>query len=452
MPAELLVADKKVVRAWAMYDWANSVYPLVINSTIFPIYYKTMTASGLSGAAAEKVQVSFLGFEVNNMVLYSYAISFAYLIIAGFSPVLSGIADYSGSKKKFLKFFCYLGAMSCTLFVTFNETNLAWGIFLIVMACIGFSGSIPFYNAFLPEIAPKHQQDAVSAKGFSYGYAGSVILLVFNLAMALFPGFFGLESAVDAYKIAFVLVGCWWAGFAQFTFFNLHEKPTGHSYEKNVLKKGYLELLKVWHELKNNPILKKYLSAFFIFNMGVQTVMLLATLFALSEVKQVNELGQVEDMGADKLIISILLIQVLAIPGSWFFSWLSGRQGNLKALYLALVIWVLVCVGAYFVHFDKQFFVVAAVVGLIMGGIQSLSRSTYSKLLPETVDHASYFSFYDVADKLGIVIGTFSYGFITYLTGSMRNSVLAIMVFFIVGLAFLLMVPKVRSLQPGIKS
>lgn len=442
-----LVADKKVVRAWAMYDWANSVYPLVINSTIFPIYYKAMTAYGPNADAAENVVVSFFGFKLYNMALYSYAISIAYLIIAGFSPILSGIADYSGSKKKFLRFFCYLGSISCVLFVSFDQTNLEWGILLVILACIGFSGSIPFYNAFLPEIAPKHEQDRISAKGFSYGYIGSVILLVINLALVLAPKFFGLTDAVQAYRIAFVMVGLWWAGFAQFTFIKLHEAPTGNKLSGNILKKGYKELSKVWKELKNNPVLKRYLSSFFVFNMGVQTVMLLATTFALSEVKQLNAAGEIEPMGADKLIISILIIQMLAIPGAYFFSWLSGKQGNLRSIYVALVIWIGVCIGAYFVHFDKEFFIVAAVVGLIMGGIQSMSRSTYSKLLPETVDHASYFSFYDVADKLGIVIGTFAYGFIFQLTGSMRNSILAIIVFFVIGLALLLLVPKVKSLQ-----
>ncbi|MES2629521.1 MAG: MFS transporter [Bacteroidota bacterium] len=444
-----VTADKKVIRAWAMYDWANSVYPLVINSTIFPIYYKVMTAYGLKGDAAENAVVDFFGFKLYNMVLYSYAISVAYLIIAAFSPILSGIADYSGSKKKFLRFFCYLGSLSCILFITFNQTNVEWGILLVIMACIGFSGSIPFYNAFLPEIAPKDQQDAVSAKGFSYGYTGSVILLVINLAMVLSPKTFGLEDEIHAFCISFVMVGLWWAGFAQITFRKLHETPTGKKVDGEIIRKGYRELIRVWNELKNNPVLKKYLGSFFVFNMAVQTVMLLATTFALTEVKQYNDAGVLEPMGSDKLITSILIIQVVAIPGAYFFSWLSGKQGNLRSLYLALAIWIGVCIGAYFVQVDTEFFVVAAIVGLIMGGIQSMSRSTYSKLLPETVDHASYFSFYDVADKMGIVVGTFAYGLIFQLTGSMRNSVLAIVVFFVLGLILLLRVPKVSNLLPS---
>ena len=444
---QLVVADKKVVRAWAMYDWANSVYPLVINTAIFPLYYKAVTAKGLEGNAADNAIVDFFGFKLNNMALYSYAISIAYLIIAFLSPVLSGVADYSGNKKRFLRFFCYLGSLSCMLFYTFNDSNLEWGIFLVILACIGFSGSIPFYNAFLPEIAPKEMHDSVSAKGFSYGYTGSVILLVINLAMVMAPGAFGLETVGQACKISFVLVGLWWAGFAQVTFARLKETPTGNKLDGSILSKGYQELGHVWKDLKSNPILKKYLSAFFVFNMGVQTVMLLATTFALTEVKQYGANGEIEPMGSDKLIISILIIQLLAIPGAYFFSWLSGRKGNLNSLLLAIIIWIGVCIGAYYVRFDFQFFVVAGVVGLIMGGIQSLSRSTYSKLLPETLDHASYFSFYDVADKMGVVVGTFAYGFILQLTGSMRNSVLAIVVFFILGLILLLRVPKTDALK-----
>ncbi len=445
------VADKKVVKAWAMYDWANSVYPLVINSTIFPIYYEAITATKDANGNVVNEMVNFMGFELRNGALYSYILSLSYLVVAIITPLLSGVADYGGTKKSFLKFFCYLGAISCLLFATFDSNNLEWGMILVMLASIGFSGGLVFYNAFLPEIAPASAHDKISAKGFSYGYTGSVILLVFNLAMVLFPNAFGLESTGAATKVAFVTVGIWWAGFAQFTFRGVPEVKTNNPVTGGVLKKGYQELSKVWAGLKHQKALKRYLASFFVFNMGVQTVMILAATFAAKEVKQLNDQGVDEAMSSDKLIISILIIQILAIPGSYFFSWFSSRFGNLRSILLAILIWIGVCYGAYFVHYDKQFFVVAAVVGLIMGGIQSMSRSTYSKLLPETVDHASYFSFYDVADKIGIVIGTFAYGYIFQLTGSMRNSIVAIISFFVVGLILLLLIPKTESLQPKTK-
>ena len=446
--SQAVVSNKKVVRAWAMYDWANSVYPLVINSTIFPIYYEAITATKDANGNVINEMVNFFGFELRNGALYSYILSLSYLIVALITPLLSGVADYGGTKKSFLKFFCSLGAVSCLFFATFSADNLEWGMILVMLASIGFSGGLVFYNAFLPEIAPPAEHDKVSAKGFSYGYIGSVILLIFNLAMVLFPAAFGLESTGAATKIAFVTVGLWWAGFAQFTFRGVPEIKTNHKINTDILKKGYRELLKVWHSLKEQKALKRYLASFFVFNMGVQTVMILAATFAAKEVKQLNDQGVEEAMSSDKLIISILIIQMLAIPGSYFFSWFSSRFGNLKSILLAILVWIGVCYGAYFVRYDTQFFVVAAVVGLIMGGIQSMSRSTYSKLLPETVDHASYFSFYDVADKIGIVIGTFAYGYIFQLTGSMRNSIVAIIIFFVIGLLLLMRIPRVESLQP----
>ncbi len=440
------VADKKVVRAWAMYDWANSVYPLVINSTIFPIYYEALTSKKDVFGNVVNDTVNFCGFELRNVTLLAYALAFSYLVVAILSPILSGIADSGGKKKFFLKCFCYLGSLSCIMLATFNPDNLLLGMFWVVLASIGFSGGLVFYNAFLPEIAPQNQHDHISAKGFSYGYIGSVILLVFNLVMVLFPDFFGFENVGSASKVAFITVGIWWAGFAQFMFAGVPEKRREGG-AKLSLTKGYQELISVWQVIKTNVALKRYLSAFFVFNLSVQTVMVMAASFAAKEVKQIGDTGLDEPMDSSKLITSILIIQILAIPGSYFFSWLSSKLGNLKTILTAIIIWILVCIGAYFVTYDKEFFVVAAVVGLIMGGIQSMSRSTYSKLLPDTHDNASFFSFYDVTDKLGMVFGIFSFGLIGDLTGSTRNSIAAIVLFFVIGLILLARVPKVQSLQ-----
>lgn len=438
--------DKKVVKAWYMYDWANSVYPLVINSTIFPIYYEAVTTTVRDGQKINE-QVNFLGMEFNNMTLYSYALSFSYLVVAVMMPLLSGVADYTGRKKFFLKIFCYTGAASCLLFTTFSRNHLEWGMLLVMLASIGFSGGLVFYNAFLPEIAPPHQHDRISAKGFAYGYTGSVILLIFNLVLISFSDVLGLPEGTPV-LISFATVGIWWAGFAQVTFSGVPEQSTGKRTHRDVFTRGYRELRKVLGEVKLNTVLTRYLLAFFVFNMAVQTVMILAATFAVKEVRQFTDQGTTEPMSGNKLIISILLIQLLAIPGAYFFSWLSGKSGNLKALQTVLVVWIAACTGAFFVHYDYEFFVVAAIVGLVMGGIQSMSRSTYSKLLPETADHASYFSFYDVSDKLGIVLGTFIYGYIADLTGSMRNCILALVIFFIVGLLLLVRVPAVSALQP----
>ena len=420
--------NKKIINAWALYDWANSSYSLVITSALFPIYFHKITTTDAGNS------VSFLGMKMNSDSLQTYTISFAFLIIAAINPLLSSIADYSGKKKKFMYFFSTLGAISCSLLFFFDSMDTLWiGVLGSMLAAVGYAGSIVFYNAFLPEIAEEKDQDKVSAKGFAMGYIGSSLLLIFSLTMILKPEWYGNISAALATRIAFLLVGVWWFGFAQYTFKhlpdNVYERPSNDHFIFN----GYKELKKVWFELRHTSRLTYFLLSFFFYNMGVQTVMYVATLFGAGELHLPSSI----------LIIIILIIQFVAIAGAYLFSSLSKRFGNLKAISISLIMWILVCIGAFLCNkkygFDEQsmFIGLAAVVGLIMGGVQSLSRSTYSKLLPETIDHASYFSFYDVCDKLGTVIGTFAFGIINEVTGSMRSSIIVLAGFFVIGLVLL---------------
>lgn len=425
--------NKKIINAWTFYDWANSVYPLVITTAIFPMFYEAVTTTELAdGNTSDLVQ--FWGFELKNTVLYSYVNALAFLIVSALSPLLSGIADYSDNKKRFLQFFCYLGAISCAALYFFDINHLEWSMLPVLLASVGFWGSLVFYNAYLPEIAEAKQHDKVSAKGYALGYIGSSILLIINLVLIM-----GFDMPV---KYSFLSVALWWIGFSQITYRYLpnnvyREKPKGYKFTK-----GWRELQKVWKQLKHLTVLKRYLASFFIYSMGVQTVMLMATLFAAKEV----------DWGTDGaktgLIVSVLIIQFIAIGGAYFFSWLSKQWGNIRAIALSLLIWVGICIGAYFIYTPMEFYIIAAIVGFVMGGVQSLSRSTYSKILPETTDHASFFSFYDVLEKLGIVIGTFSYGLIEGISGSMRNSIFALLLFFVIGLFFLLFVPKHEAIRP----
>ncbi|TAL62793.1 MAG: MFS transporter [Bacteroidetes bacterium] len=422
--------DKKIITAWSFYDWANSVYPLVITSTIFPIYYLSVTKTNAGNT------VHFLGREYTNTTLYDFALAIAFLVIAVISPLLSGIADYSGSKKRFMQFFCYLGALSCSAMYFFTGLENLWiGILTVILACIGYAGSIVFYNAFLPEIAEPEDHDRVSAKGFSMGYIGSGILLILNLVMVMKPEFWGFENAEQATRISFLTVGAWWILFAQIPFYYLPNNVYGHKPEGHYLFNGYLELKKVWKELKQHKQLAKFLSAFFVYNMGVQTVMLIATLFGSKEL----------NLESSQLIIVILVIQFVAIIGAYAFSSLSGKKGNIFTLKVAVMIWIGVCVAAYFVYTAAEFYIIAAIVGLVMGGIQSLSRSTYSKMLPETEDHASYFSFYDVTEKLCIVCGMALFGLIEQVSENMRNPILALILFFVVGFTLLLRIPKTTT-------
>jgi UMF1 family MFS transporter len=418
--------NHKIITAWTFYDWANSVYPLVITSTIFPIYYKSVTQTETTD------KVFFIGREYTNTTLYSYSLAFAYMIIAVIAPLLSGIADYSGYKKKFLQFFCYLGAFSCSTMYFFTSTENLWlGVLTIILACIGYSGSIVFYNAYLPEIAPPEHHDRVSARGFAMGYIGSSLLLILNLVMIMKPELFGIENEKSATRISFLTVGAWWILFAQIPFYYLPDNIYGHKPEGHYIFNGYLELKKVWQELKQHKQLAKFLSAFFVYNMGVQTVMLIATLFGSKELK----------LESSQLIIVILIIQFVAILGAYLFSFMSEKKGNIFTLKSAVMIWIGVCVAGYYVYSAMHFYILAGIVGLVMGGIQSLSRSTYSKMLPETEDHASYFSFYDVTEKLCIVCGMGLFGMIEQLSDSMRMPILALLIFFVVGFVLLLRVP-----------
>ena len=418
----------RILTAWTFYDWANSVHSLVIVSSIFPVYFSA-TALNENGGPI----IDFLGISIKNSVLFSYTISAAFLLTALLSPIFSAIADYSGQKKTFMKVFCYTGAISCSLLYFFTKETTTLAVICFWLSLIGWSGSIVFYNSYLPDIATEDQYDRVSARGFSMGYLGSVLLMVFNLLVILKREWFGNISEAMASRIAFLTVGVWWVAFAQIPFSRLPDgiRKSGRQ-SGNYLFNGFKELKHVWAELQNQPLAKRFLIAFFVYNMAVQTVMYVATIFGSDELK----------LPGQSLIITILLIQLVAIPGAYGFSRLSERLGNTYGLMTAVLIWIAVCAGAYYVQTQTQFFVLAAVVGLVMGGIQSLSRSTYSKLIPATTDTASYFSFYDVTEKTSIVFGTLVYGLIEQLTGSMRNSILALLLLFVIGFVLLWRIPS----------
>ncbi|CAN5918794.1 MFS transporter [soil metagenome] len=428
--------DPKLIRAWTFYDWANSVYPLVISSAIFPIFYEAKTSFMQGGKLIDDVTV--LGFQFKNTEFYSYVVALSYIIVAVFSPVLSGIADYSGSKKRFLQFFCYLGAISCMLLSLFNPQHLGYSMLALLFASVGYWGSLVFYNAYLPQIAEAKDQDKVSARGFGMGYLGSSILLIVILVITTF-------NKWVTYEQSFLLVGLWWIAFAQITFRRLPkgEAQTHERGKGNIVTKGYRELRIVFKDILTRKQLRRFLGSYFMYNMGVQTVMIMAVPFATKAIQW----GSPQEKN-QSLIISILLIQFLGILGAFLMSRLSRVIGNLKTIGIVLFVWVAICFCVYqFVYTPVQFYIVAASVGLVMGGIQAMSRSTYSKMLPETQDHASYFSFFDVSEKIGLAIGTISFGAIEGITGGIRNSVLSIIVTFVIGFLLLLRVPKSEAVH-----
>ncbi len=412
-----------------MYDWANSVHALVIVSSIFPVYFNATTLKAFGSP-----DIQFLGWEIKNSVLFSYTVSLAFLITAAIIPFCTAIADFTGKKKLFMQFFCYLGALSCMSLFFFTKDTITISVILFGISLVGWSGSIVFYDSYLPEIATEDQYDRVSAKGFSMGYLGSVFLLLFNLSMIMVPQWYGITDKALPARISFLSVGIWWILFAQIPFRYLpNTKVARKKLNRTALWSGFKALKKVYEHLQKQPYLSKFLLAFFVYTMGLRTVMYVATIFGASELK----------LPSESLIVTVLLIQLVGIVGSFSFAWLSGQIGNIYALMVGVVIWIGICMGAYYTTEAMEFYILACTVGMVMGGLQSLSRATFSKLIPEDIsDTASYFSFYDVTEKCAIVLGTFLYGLVEQVTGSMRNSILTLLVIFLLGLILLYQIPS----------
>ena len=425
--------DKKVLRAWAFYDWANSVYALVISTAIFPLYF---------GSLFEDNQyVEVFGINYKNTALIQHTTTLVFICLAILIPILSGIADYKKNKVSFLKFFCYLGSLCCIGLYFFTIENIYLGLFFYFFALFSFWASLVFYNSYLPEIAFPHQQDRISAVGYSYGYVGSVLLLLINLMMVLFPSTFGFQDTIEPMKISFVMVGLWWAGLANILFI-IYQKP--NSISQKIFKEvdivwWILSTQKCMETVKKQESIKKFLIAFFVFSCALQTIILIATYFGEQEI--IWKEGE-KQIG---LIICTLLIQLIAILGAMLTAKLSEKIGNIQTLIYLNIFWFMLCVGGYFIKYSYEFYVVASLVGLVMGGIQALSRSTYSKLIPATENTCSYFSFYQMCMIISISLGTFMSGIVDQLTGSLRNSIIIFAVIFIFG-AILLKDIKMKKL------
>jgi UMF1 family MFS transporter len=437
--ANLEKGNSKLLHAWAFYDWANSVYSLVIASAIFPIFYGALFK--IKGS----LYIDVFGTSLKSTALISFVTAAAFLLVAIISPFLSGIADFVGNKKNFMKFFCYLGASSCIALYWFSLENIYWSLLAYFLGLVGFWGSLVFYNSYLPDIAFPEQQDSVSAKGYSLGYIGSVLLLIINLAMVMKPELFGIsgtsgEAKMKAMRYSFITVGVWWILFSQYTYYYLPKGNKGHKVTKSVIFNGFHELQKVWSLLSENLQLKRFLGSFFVYGMAVQTVMIVAVYFGEQEISWASDSEKTTG-----LIISILVIQLVAILGAIMTSKASAKFGNIATLIFLNCVWAILCVVAFFVKTPVEFYLTAGFVGLVMGGIQALSRSTYSKLLPETEDTASFFSFYDVTEKIGIVIGMCLYGIIDQVTGSARYSIIFLGFFFVTGIILLLRVRKITK-------
>ncbi|MBV2228334.1 MULTISPECIES: MFS transporter [unclassified Sphingobacterium] len=426
--------DKRLIRSWSMYDWANSAYNLVINSTIFPVYYTAITKNPETNDT-----VSFFGIEVINTALSNFALSIAYLLMALGLPFISAYSDAAGKRKFFMKLFTYIGAIACMGLFFFKINTLEWGIFCYAIAAMGYIGGVAFNNSYLPIIATPDQQDRVSAQGFAYGYVGCVTLQIICFVFIFKPEWFGISDASFPARFSFLLVGLWWLLFAQIPFrFLPRNRPTVGSERLPFFTKVKKEFSSVLGQIKQIEAIKTFLPAYFFYSMGIQTLLIVAAAFG----------EKVLNLGASKLIASILLIQIVAIGGAYIMSVAAKRFGNIKVLLVVVFFWILICCASFYMTTEYQFYGMAFAVGLLMGGIQSLSRSTYSKLIPEHIeDTTSFFSFYDVSEKVAIVIGLFSFGIIEQITQNIRYSALFLSVYFIIGFLLLFRVLKFNKLQ-----
>ncbi|MBK8563757.1 MAG: MFS transporter [Saprospiraceae bacterium] len=421
--------DKRTIWGWLMYDWANSVYVLSITSAIFPAYYNTVTK--VNGNTIIEV----MGFKFQNTAIYSINLGLAFGIVALISPIASSVADYSGNHRAFMRFFCYMGALGCMgLFLFDSVQDVHWGLFCTLIATVGYAGSIVFYNSYLPAIVTEDRLDQTSAKGFSYGYFGSTLLLLVSLALIMNAKQLGVEDSTLMPRLAFLITGLWWFGFAHISFARLPKGINGKRQTGHYLLNGYYELQKVWGYIKGDKLLRNYLFSFFFFIMGVQTVMFMAASFGEKEV----------GLKITQLIITMLLLQILGIVGAHLFAWISKKMDNFKALTIAITVWIFICIGAHFIETPLHFYIAAFFIGLVMGGIQALSRATYSKLIPKTGNNAGYFSFYDVCEKLAMMLGLVMWGTLDDLTGSMRSAIFALFVWFVIGLVLMLWVQKLK--------
>jgi UMF1 family MFS transporter len=412
------INDKRTINAWALFDWANSAYSLVISTAVFPAYYSKYTP--------EIINIG--SYTISNSALYSFAVSFSFIVIACLSPLLSGIADFSGRRKSFLKIFTLIGSVSCSILYFFIDESKMWlGTTAFIIATIGFSGSIVFYDSYLPLIVSKDKFNSVSAKGYTYGYIGSVLLLIVILIMVLKPDWFGLEDGKMGSRIGFVLVGIWWLGWSQVTFKRMPDEIK-KKLHLDFIKRGYVEVSNAFAKIKVSHNIKMFLLSFFFISAGVQTIIYLAAIFG----------EKVLGFSTSELIILILIIQLVAIGGAYLFSFVGDKYGNRIAILIMSAIWILICVGAFLTYNKLIFYILAVAVGMVMGGIQSLCRASYSSILPDK-DHdtASYFSFYDVVYKVAVVGGTFLFGLVDSVTHNMRISALSMAVLFLIGAYFM---------------
>jgi len=420
-----MTVRRREIFGWAMYDFANSAFATTILAVIFNQYFATVVAGGERG-------VDFFGFRLHGASFFTFSVALSMAITAVLAPFLGAVADASASKKRFLMVFCYI-AILFTGFLYFVHAGNYWrGAIFFVLANFGFAGGNVFYNAFLPEISTDQNIGRISGLGWALGYIGGGILLGINLIMLKYPGWLGFPDQYFTVQDCFLSVALWWLIFSLPTFLFLRERAqkTLPSFEKNYFSEGYRRLQHTFGRIKTFRELTKFLVAYLIYNDGIETVIVMASIFG----------AQVLGMETGEIILFFLMIQGIAFFGSLIFGYLADAIGNKKAVMISLGIWSLIVIWAFKLgivwHPKTEYWILGVLAGLVMGGSQAASRSLQGIFTPEA-NSAEFYGFFAISGKFASVFGPLIYGILIAITGSVQSGILSVLAFFIVGMAIL---------------
>jgi UMF1 family MFS transporter len=431
----IVVPNRKEIFGWGMYDFANSAFATTISSVVFNVYF-TQVVVGESGA-------DIFGHKIPASSLWGYTVSLSVILVIFTSPILGAIADFSGTKKKFLFLYCYLACLFTGLLFFAKEGDYIFAMILYVLANYFFAGSLGFYNAFLPEISTKENIGRISGFGWALGFIGGGILLAINLVMIRLPELFGIPDR-DHLPVRFVIlsVAIWWAVFAVFTFLLVRERrwgspvPVGESY----LRMGFKRLVLTFKKVRQHKELFKFLITFLIYNEGIETVIVMAAVFA----------SELLGMSQSEIVTLFLLGQIVAFSGSLLLGYFADKFGNKQAIILSLVVWCAVVVWAYFIKTTYEFWTMGVFIAFILGGSQAVSRSLFGLFTPRE-NTAEFFGFYALSGKFSSAIGPFTFAFIRHAFDSIRVAVIALIVFFALGFLLVLFVNERRGIEESME-
>jgi UMF1 family MFS transporter len=427
--------QKREIFGWAMYDFANSAFATTILAVIFNQYFATVVAGGGRG-------VELLGFRLHGASFFTFSVALSMAISAVLSPFLGAVADASASKKRFLMVFCYTAILFTGLLYFIHAGDYWRGAIFFIIANIGFAGGNVYYNAFLPEISTDENIGRISGLGWALGYIGGGTLLAINLIMLKYPEWIGFPTGYFTVQDCFFSVAIWWFVFSLPTFLLLRERAqeSSVSSEKGYFREGYRRLKHTFQRVKTFKELTKFLVAYLIYNDGIETVIIMASIFG----------AEVLGMETGEIILFFLMIQGIAFLGSLMFGFLADAIGNKKAVMISLAIWSLIVIWAFQlgVIWDPktEYWILGVLAGIVMGGSQAASRSLQGIFTPDA-NSAEFFGFFAVSGKFASVFGPLIYGILIAITGNVRSGILSVLLFFIAGMAILWTVNEKKGLK-----